>query len=225
MPPYLVGAAPSLPADWMTNPDPDLYTSWDEFAKQLLWDYQLGEAFVLRDRVLRQRVPGPVPCRRTVARQRRLRRRRVPRVHDRRRRPSPPTCCTSGTGRPRRAPAGKARSTPGARAAGRRRGPAAATPRTSPQSGGIPHQSSSNIPTSCPPTRRRTCRTSGSPPACPPSGCPPSCPVASNGRHDCRSNPTDMALVELAAVQRRRASPCCSVSRRSSSACRRVATR
>jgi HK97 family phage portal protein len=47
MPPYLVGASPSLPADWMNNPDPDLYTSWDEFAKQLFWDYQLGEVFVL----------------------------------------------------------------------------------------------------------------------------------------------------------------------------------
>jgi HK97 family phage portal protein len=32
---------------WMTNPDPSIYTSWHEFAKQLFWDYQLGEAFVL----------------------------------------------------------------------------------------------------------------------------------------------------------------------------------
>jgi HK97 family phage portal protein len=32
---------------WMTNPDPSIYTSWYEFAKQLFWDYQLGEAFVL----------------------------------------------------------------------------------------------------------------------------------------------------------------------------------
>jgi HK97 family phage portal protein len=32
----------------MTNPDPELYTSWQEFAKQLFWDYQAtGEAFVL----------------------------------------------------------------------------------------------------------------------------------------------------------------------------------
>ena len=32
----------------MTNPDPDLYGSWNEFAKQLLWDYQAaGEVFVL----------------------------------------------------------------------------------------------------------------------------------------------------------------------------------
>ena len=35
------------PATWMTNPDPTIYTSWHEFAKQLFWDYQLGEAFVL----------------------------------------------------------------------------------------------------------------------------------------------------------------------------------
>ena len=47
MPPYLVNAAPTLSADWLRNPDPDLYTSWEEFAKQLFWDYHLGEAFVL----------------------------------------------------------------------------------------------------------------------------------------------------------------------------------
>lgn len=35
------------PTTWMTNPDPMIYTSWEEFAKQLFWDYQLGEAFVL----------------------------------------------------------------------------------------------------------------------------------------------------------------------------------
>lgn len=35
------------PAPWMTNPDPDIYSSWGEFAKQLFWDYQMGEAFVL----------------------------------------------------------------------------------------------------------------------------------------------------------------------------------
>jgi HK97 family phage portal protein len=47
MPPYLVGASPNLAADWLTNPDPDLYGSWNEFAKQLMWDYQAaGEVFV-----------------------------------------------------------------------------------------------------------------------------------------------------------------------------------
>jgi phage portal protein BeeE len=35
------------PLSWMLNPDPSVYNSWDEFAKQLFWDYQLGEAFVL----------------------------------------------------------------------------------------------------------------------------------------------------------------------------------
>lgn len=35
------------PSTWMTNPDPSIYTSWHEFAKQLFWDYMLGEAFVL----------------------------------------------------------------------------------------------------------------------------------------------------------------------------------
>jgi HK97 family phage portal protein len=47
MPPYLVDAPPSINADWLNNPEPDVYTSWEEFAKQLFWDYQLGEAFVL----------------------------------------------------------------------------------------------------------------------------------------------------------------------------------
>jgi HK97 family phage portal protein len=47
MPPYLVNAAPSLSADWLVNPDPDRYHSWVQFAKALLWDFQLGEAFVL----------------------------------------------------------------------------------------------------------------------------------------------------------------------------------
>jgi HK97 family phage portal protein len=47
MDPYLVDAAPSLDSGWLINPDPDFYTSWSDFAKQLFWDYQLGEAFVL----------------------------------------------------------------------------------------------------------------------------------------------------------------------------------
>jgi HK97 family phage portal protein len=47
MPPYFVGAAPSLSADWINNPSPDHYNGWAEFAKQLFWDYQQGEAFIL----------------------------------------------------------------------------------------------------------------------------------------------------------------------------------
>jgi phage portal protein BeeE len=47
MPAYLVGADPGARYDWLENPDPDRYTSWVEFAKELLWDFQLGEAFVL----------------------------------------------------------------------------------------------------------------------------------------------------------------------------------
>jgi len=35
------------PRTWMINPDPTIYASWQEFAKQLFWDYMLGEAFVL----------------------------------------------------------------------------------------------------------------------------------------------------------------------------------
>lgn len=35
------------PETWMSNPDPTIYTSWQEFAKQLFWDFQMGEAFIL----------------------------------------------------------------------------------------------------------------------------------------------------------------------------------
>lgn len=35
------------PESWMENPDPRIYSSWYEFAKQLFWEYQLGEAFIL----------------------------------------------------------------------------------------------------------------------------------------------------------------------------------
>jgi HK97 family phage portal protein len=47
MPPYLVGAAPTLDSEWLRNPDPEIYSSWEEFAKQLFWDWQLGEVFVI----------------------------------------------------------------------------------------------------------------------------------------------------------------------------------
>lgn len=47
MPPYLVGAAPSLDATWLINPDPDVYNCWEDFARQLFWDYQgCGEAII-----------------------------------------------------------------------------------------------------------------------------------------------------------------------------------
>ena len=49
MPVYRTKNSRVLPATtWMMNPDPDIYTGWAEFAKQLFWDFQLGEAFVLR---------------------------------------------------------------------------------------------------------------------------------------------------------------------------------
>lgn len=35
------------PPTWLVNPDPTIYGCWEEFAKQLFWDYQMGEAFVL----------------------------------------------------------------------------------------------------------------------------------------------------------------------------------
>jgi HK97 family phage portal protein len=47
MPPYLVNASSNLDASWIINPDPDVYTCWEDFVEQLFWDYQLGEAFVI----------------------------------------------------------------------------------------------------------------------------------------------------------------------------------
>ena len=48
MPPYVHRGGDLIPApSWVTNPDPELYTSWAEFAKQVFWDYQLGEAFIV----------------------------------------------------------------------------------------------------------------------------------------------------------------------------------
>jgi HK97 family phage portal protein len=48
MPVYRLVSGEIAPAlSWMSNPDPTIYTSWFEFAKQLFWDYQMGEAFVL----------------------------------------------------------------------------------------------------------------------------------------------------------------------------------
>jgi HK97 family phage portal protein len=35
-----------LPVSWMQNPDDSIYTGWSEFAKQMFWDYLLGESFV-----------------------------------------------------------------------------------------------------------------------------------------------------------------------------------
>jgi hypothetical protein len=35
------------PSSWMVNPDPLIYSSWEEFAKQLFWEFQLGEVFVM----------------------------------------------------------------------------------------------------------------------------------------------------------------------------------
>ena len=47
MPPYLVNKAPSLDAAWLINPDNEVYNCWEDFARQLFWDYQgCGEAIV-----------------------------------------------------------------------------------------------------------------------------------------------------------------------------------
>ena len=56
MPMYRVKDGKVMPAmTWMGNPDPDIYTGWPEFAKQLFWDFQgAGEAFMLPARLLRR---------------------------------------------------------------------------------------------------------------------------------------------------------------------------
>jgi hypothetical protein len=48
MPPYLTKDGVVIPSrSWMTNPDPLTYASWDDFAKQAFWAYQMGEVFIL----------------------------------------------------------------------------------------------------------------------------------------------------------------------------------
>jgi HK97 family phage portal protein len=47
MPPYTIPVDPAADTGWLANPNPDVYASWEEFVKQLFWDYMLGEAFVL----------------------------------------------------------------------------------------------------------------------------------------------------------------------------------
>lgn len=47
MPVYRLKNGIMPPTTWMQNPDPDIYSSWQEFAKQLFWDFSMGEAFVL----------------------------------------------------------------------------------------------------------------------------------------------------------------------------------
>lgn len=48
MPAYVTAGGAVMPApDWLHNPSPDEYVSWEEFLKGLFWDYQMGEAFVL----------------------------------------------------------------------------------------------------------------------------------------------------------------------------------
>jgi hypothetical protein len=48
MPPYLTKGGVIIPSrSWMGNPDPMTYASWDDFAKQAFWEYQMGEVFIL----------------------------------------------------------------------------------------------------------------------------------------------------------------------------------
>lgn len=58
MPAYLVGSSASLPDDWLENPNPDVYASWWEFMRTLVWDFLLGEAFILCDSRYRNGYPA-----------------------------------------------------------------------------------------------------------------------------------------------------------------------
>ena len=85
MPPYLVDAAPTDRRGLAGEPQPGHLHAWEEFAKQLFWDWQLGEAFVLATSPLLDRLAGPFPRGAAVDGQRRDGR-RVPPLHDRPRR-------------------------------------------------------------------------------------------------------------------------------------------
>jgi hypothetical protein len=100
MPPYIVkGATPQPALPWLENPEPLVYASWSDFAKELFWSYQAtGEVFIVSDGPLRRdRATATVHGRQPGLRQRRSRARPA-RVQDRR--PGPerrPTSCTSST--------------------------------------------------------------------------------------------------------------------------------
>lgn len=48
MPPYVVhGTTPEAPASWLINPEPMVYNSWADFAKEIFWSYEIvGEVFI-----------------------------------------------------------------------------------------------------------------------------------------------------------------------------------
>ena len=83
MPVYMVGASPNLPDGWIDNPDPDKYNSWVGFARALMWDYQLGEVFVVCTARFANGWHGTVPRRAAVDDRRRPARRRHPGLLDR----------------------------------------------------------------------------------------------------------------------------------------------
>ena len=72
--------AESLDADWLENPDPDVYTSWEEFAKQAVLGLPARRGVRARDGPVLDRVAGPVPCRAAVGGRGRDRERRAGRT-------------------------------------------------------------------------------------------------------------------------------------------------
>ena len=218
MPPYLVGAAPiagrGLAARTRTR---TCTRRWEEFAKQLFWDYQLGEAFVLATARYATGWPGPVPCRAAVDGQRRDatagRRRYTIGARRRHRRHAPHPLPVVGRRRARPRPA-RGRRGP----AGRRRGAAPATRTQFAASGGVPpsvleHPEELTAEQAAALQAQwvaaRACRRIGEP------------AVLSGGVtwKPTQVNPKDMALRRAVAAQRSRGSRCCSGCRRSSSAC------
>ena len=218
MPPYLVGAR-AEPRRRLARRTPTrtIYTSWEEFAKQLFWDYQLGEAFVLATAALRDRLAGPLPCRAAV---------------DGQRRDAAAACAATGSAsvdvtddmlhiryqsldrrRARPRAAGGRR-----RPAGRRRGAGPLRARSSPPAAAIPPSILTAPRRARPPSRPPSCRPSGSQAR----DLDDRRAGRAVGRRDVAGDagqPEGHGAGRAVAAHRERGSRCCSACRRSWSAC------
>ena len=176
------------------NPDPDIYTSWEEFAKQLFWDYQLGEVFVLATARYATGWPARFHVVPAVDGQRRDAERRAASTRSAAG-TSPATCCTSATSRRVADAHGHGPLEAGRGRAHRRRRLRPLRRRSSPRPAASRRRSSS-IPRSSPPSRPPLCRPSGSPARVSAIGEPA---VLSGGVtfKPMQANPKDMALVDL----------------------------
>lgn len=63
MPAYVTkGTTPQPAPTWLTNPQPEVYTSWYDFAKQLFMAFQMGEAFVWATARYQNSYPSAFVC-------------------------------------------------------------------------------------------------------------------------------------------------------------------